>query len=325
MYTTASNRNMKIPIVIYFLTATATVTGATYIRVRLSPAYHQKPDQVVFRKPGQRKLGLPQDAAPEAREDMEFALLSQAAYQRTADATAVQDEGGLDPDNTLESMGWSRWKSFPEGSVKQAVDDAHLRVEVWSNSSSKKTAVTFGGTIARNIKDWKSDLRWFIHGGEDEYTVIVKTFGQAFIQEYLKREQTTDWAFLKSATLFSTGHSLGGGLAQQFAYSLPDADVPRVHKVLVFDTSPVTGYYSVDESLRTANSKLLVIDRIYERGEILAYFRSLTNFIYPPSAKQPEIREVRYNLFYTLNPFADHSMADFAMKLVEVANPKRTP
>jgi hypothetical protein len=72
-------------------------------------------------------------------------------------------------------------------------------------------------------------------------------------------------------------------------------------------------------------SKLLFIDRIYERGEILAYFRSLTNFVYSPSAKHPEIREVRYDLFYTRDPFAGHSMADFAMKLHGVANAKPTP
>jgi surfactin synthase thioesterase subunit len=45
--------------------------------------------------------------------------------------------------------------------------------------------------------------------------------GQAFIEEYLRREQIAEWAFLKNATLFFTGHSLGRGLAHEFAYSLP--------------------------------------------------------------------------------------------------------
>jgi hypothetical protein len=312
---------MNKSVLIWSLTALAVVAAATYIRVRISPAYRQKPDQVVFREPGLRRLGVPQDAALEAREDLEFALLSQAAYQRTADAISAQPRDSLDPDMTLESMGWHRWKEFPDGSVKQKVDHVHLRVEVWSNSSSKKVAVAFGGTVARNIRDWKSDLRWFIHDKNDEYTVIVETFGEAFVEEYLKREQNPKWAFLRNATLYSTGHSLGGGLAHQFAYSLPRANMPRVHKVFAFDPSPVTGYYSVDESLRTDNSEQLFIDRIYERGEILAYFRSMTNFVYPPSAKQPEIRQVRYNLFYTHNPFAGHSMAEFALKLYRLAKP----
>ncbi|HXC43676.1 MAG TPA: hypothetical protein VNY51_09165 [Candidatus Dormibacteraeota bacterium] len=308
---------MKRPIVIYSLSAVAAVAIATYIRVRMSAAYQQRPDQVVFREPGQRRLGTPRDAAPEAREDLDFALLSQAAYQRTADAKAIEAGESLDPDGTLESMGWSRWKDFPSGVVKQKVEDAHLRVEVWSNPSSNKVAVAFGGTVARNIKDWQSDLRWFIHYKTDEYTVIVETFGRAFVEEYVRQ-----WAFLKSATLFSTGHSLGGGLAHEFAYSLPRADISRVNKVFAFDPSPVTGYYSVEKSLRTENSKDLLIDRIYERGEILAYFRSMTNFVYPPSAKQPQIRQVRYNMFYTHNPFAGHSMAAFAMKLYGIVKSK---
>jgi hypothetical protein len=313
---------MKRSIVIYSLSAFAALAASTYIRVRMSPAYRQKPDQVVFREPGQRRLGVPRDAEPEASEDLEFALLSQAAYQRTVDAKAIQDGVSLDPDATLESMGWSRWKDFPSGVVKQKVDAAHLRVEVWSNGSRGRVAVAFGGTVARNIKDWESDLRWFIHYRTDEYTVIVETFGQAFAEEYIRREQDPQMAFLKSATLFSTGHSLGGGLAHEFAYSLPRADIPRVSKVFAFDPSPVTGYYSIEKGLRAENSEDLLIDRIYERGEILAYFRSLTNFVYPPSAKQPTIRQVRYNLFYTHNPFAGHSMASFAMKLYEVSKPK---
>jgi surfactin synthase thioesterase subunit len=109
--------------------------------------------------------------------------------------------------------------------------------------------------------------------------VIVETFGQAFAEEYIRREQDPQMAFLKSATLFSTGHSLGGGLAHEFAYSLPRADIPRVSKVFAFDPSPVTGYYSVGKSLRAENSENLLIDRIYERGEVLAYLRSLTNFV----------------------------------------------
>jgi hypothetical protein len=171
-------------------------------------------------------------------------------------AKAVQAGKSLDPDKTLESIGWCRWKDFPSTNVKQAVDDVHLRVEVWSNSASNRVAVTFGGTVARNIKDWTSDSRWFIHDRNDEYTVIARTFGQAFVEEYLKCEQTADWAFLKSATLFSTGHSLGGGPAQQFAYSMPEADVPRVHKVLA--SIPLLGRVitaSIKASaLTTANS-----------------------------------------------------------------------
>ena len=146
--------------------------------------------------------------------------------------------------------------------------------------------------------------------------MIVKTFGEAFNEAYLHHRSEPNCGFPDSPQIFSTGHSLGGGLAQQFAYSLPpNPAVPRLTKVFAFDPSPVTGFYSVPERLRTDDSKGLLIDRIYERGEFLAYFRSLTNFFYKPTAVNPKIRQIRYNLWKTLNPFAGHSIAEFALKL----------
>ena len=177
------------------------------------------------------------------------------------------------------------------------------------------------GPFFANITDWYANLRWFFPHKQDEYTVVVKTFGKAFVEEYLKRSVEPEWTFLGQAKLYSTGHSLGGGLAQQFAYSLPlNANVPRVTQVFAFDPSPVTGFFSVGKVLRTTNAQNLKIDRIYERGEILAYFRSLTNFFAPPSASHPAIRQVRYNLFHTVNPVSGHSIAELACKLHDVCS-----
>jgi hypothetical protein len=292
-------------------------------------AFRQSPDQVAVREPGEHWLGKPYNGSNEAREDLAFALLSEAAYQRTPDADKLKAHEAIDVDQTLCDMGWTRWMDFPsknagEGpqkDLRKIIDGVHLRVEVWSNAAHKQVAVTFGGTVGRNRYDWLSDLRWFTKKKNDEYTVIVKTFGTAFVEEYKRREALPEWDFLRQADLFSTGHSLGGGLAHQFAYALPpDSSVPRVKKVYAFDPSPVTGYYSVPLDLRTNNSKGLKIDRIYERGEILAFFRALVNLVYPPSKECPAIRQVRYNLFYSLNPFAGHSMSDLAFKLDQLCN-----
>jgi pimeloyl-ACP methyl ester carboxylesterase len=180
-------------------------------------------------------------------------------------------------------------------------------------------AVAFGGTVFKSGKDWKSNLRWFIPHHNDEYTQIVNEFGPAFVKEVVRREQEPEWAFLSNAKIYATGHSLGGGLAQQFAYSLPlDSRVPRVSKVFAFDPSPVTGFYSLPENTRNENSNGLEIDRIYERGEILALLRSLENFVYPASAINPKIRQVRYNLF-SRRPISGHSMTDLACKLIEAS------
>ena len=110
-------------------------------------------------------------------------------------------------------------------------------------------------------------------------------------------------------------------LAQQFAYALPQSSVvPRVHTVVAFDPSPVTGYYRVDTARRDENERDLAIDRIFERGEVLAALRSIINFVYPPSAEHPAIRTVRYQLFYTLNPVAGHSMGKLACRLYEASD-----
>jgi pimeloyl-ACP methyl ester carboxylesterase len=151
---------------------------------------------------------------------------------------------------------------------------------------------------------------------KDEYTEIVKVFGPAFVTEFSRRAKEPGGSYLRDATIYSTGHSLGGGLAQQFAYSLPTGPgMQRVAQVYAFDPSPVTGFYSVDSRTRDINKNGLLIDRIYERGEILAIARSLTSSIYPPSAKNPSVRAVRYSLFYPANPISGHSMAELACKL----------
>jgi hypothetical protein len=47
----------------------------------------------------------------------------------------------------------------------------------------------------------------------------------------------------------------------------------------------------VEKDIRDYNKENLKIDRIYERGEILAILRAFTNFVYKPSAINPSIRQ----------------------------------
>jgi pimeloyl-ACP methyl ester carboxylesterase len=311
-------------------------------------AVAQRPSEVVLREPGDRFLSAPRPILRYAIEHWEFAWLSVAAYGKTEagqkqahkdekqitaapDSTAGQHHAVYqDPESVLQEAGWNRWE-FPGEALLEKIRSSHLRVEVWQKTVPDRpeggglsaVAVAFGGTIFDNGKDWRANLRWFLPGRNDEYTQVVRTFAPAFVEEFERRFKGKDGESLSKVKLFSTGHSLGGGLAQQFAYSLPLTPiVPRVHTVYAFDPSPVTGFFSVPVLLRDKNKWDLFIDRIYERGEILALVRSLTSLIYKPSRRHATIRGVRYSLFHNWNPIADHSIFQLAAKLERARLPR---
>jgi hypothetical protein len=309
--------------------------GHGFAGIPILRALGQTPLQVVIRVPGDRFLSAPLPVAPYAQRHWEFAWMSLAAYggtpaglkRRERDALMdSKDPARCAPDGTplvyrdpvpvLEQAGWSRWLPFEPLPMQQRIENAHLRVEVWENDARGALAVAFGGTVFDDPKDWLSNLRWFIPWHDDEYTLVVRAFAPAFIEEYKRR-----FAGSSGPKLFSTGHSLGGGLAQQFAYALPpDPAVPRVSEVYAFDPSPVTGYFSVARERRDSNKRDLSIDRIYERGEILALARSLMSLIEKPSAQAPALGGTRYSLFPRWNPIADHSMVQLAHKIDRAAH-----
>jgi hypothetical protein len=282
-----------------------------YMRVAKRPAHRQQRDEVVIRRPGQRMFGAPEPLTATGPEDLPFALISQAAYQRKGDPKQPKTGASLDPDKVLEQYGWAKWPEFEKPELYAKMRKVHLRVEVWWHLQDRKIAVAFGGTVFTNWRDWAANLRWFLPHHDDQYTLIVGGFGRAFEEEYAEKLKKAGWQH-DNVHLFSTGHSLGGGLAQEFAYSLPlNNAVPRITKVYAFDPSPVTGFYSTKKNLRDNNVRDLDIDRIFERGEILAFLRSIVSLFVPPRRKAPTIRQIRYDLFPTRNPIRGHSIIEF--------------
>jgi len=322
----------------------ATLLALTASLLPSCASFDQTPETALVRPPGERVYGPPVPVAQEAKKHWEFALLSQSAYaQLTKDkqalpATVVSSALAAPPEDAasgadvmgdcrssaktlLLKAGWQRWSDFPDAELADAIRKTHLRVEVWERHDPAAVVVAFGGTVFTSHDDWLANLRWFVPWHTDAYTHVVEQLGPAFARRYAERLTDPTAQHLKNAKLYATGHSLGGGLAQQFAYALPQSSVvPRVHTVAAFDPSPVTGYYRVDGARRGENERDLGIDRIFERGEVLAALRSFINLVHPPSAAHPSVRTVRYQLFYALNPIAGHSMGKLACRLYEASD-----
>lgn len=302
-------------------------------------ALGQSATQVAVRRPGRRFLSAPCPMTTFAIEDREFAWLAAAAYRKTPAAArrrsrTADAEEQIDPEGPLRLAGWEPWTGFPTDELERRIAKTHLRVEVWQKTrqdQSRVIAVTFGGTVFDNEMDWRANLRWFLPGKKgDQYSEVVHCFAPAFLAEFTRRFTPGDTpveperARHAAVELYVTGHSLGGGLAQQFAYAhCLSVQVPRVSKVYAFDPSPVTGFFSVEKRVRDVNKKKLEIDRIYERGEILSIVRSITSAIITPRATAPAIRGLRYFLFFSWNPIVGHSMVRMATKMDAAAHGHR--
>jgi hypothetical protein len=298
----------------------------------------QESDVALVREPGHRTYNdPPENLAASAHMLWEYAVLSDNVYLGDSMARLAKAEEGkacsLDRTDRLELQGWERWRDVPSSELKQEADAADLQLEVWEKqSSSPIVAVVFRGTEAQKLRDWMSNFRWFLRfipGFRDQYVLVSEKVGAAVLNK-IKAELEGGNTKYRDVQIVSAGHSLGGGLAQHFAYSLPDiksADgksMPRVANVYGFDPSPVTGWYSVKGELRELNARGLRINRVFEHGEILSYVRLILRYLNPPKGQDPSIREIRYNFVRTVNPFSSHSMRLMACELIK-ANGQSAP
>ena len=259
----------------------------------------QANNEALVREPGLRLYNPPVPAETLTRTTWEYAALSEIAYNRNDKKYKNCQRSKL-----IAREKWEKWDDFPSPQLREKAKKSGLHVEVWETKDHSTGVVAFRGTEA-SFKDWFSNLRWFIPRRKDQYTLVAQEVGQEFVEIFSQRPL----ADRTQTTIIATGHSLGGGLAQHFAYSLPGASSQiRVARVYAFDPSPVTGWWSIDDTdQRDSNAKGLKIDRVFEHGEALAYIRLLLSYVNPPS-----VWEIRYNFIDTWNPFKNHSMMRLA-------------
>lgn len=266
---------------------------------------YQRSDEVFLRK-GAGDLLHPWKSLDEASTlHWPYAWASVAAYEDHQDpehrTPHVPTAECPDPDVLLSTHGWIRWQEIPRldeggpGTLGADMREVHLRAEVWSSEERHQVIVAFGGTAG--WVDTKANARWFVSWfGEthDQYSVVSRGFKDAFLEAYRARALQPGGKWLQTAELVSTGHSLGAGLAQRFAYSLPPEAGRKVSTVFAFDTSPVSGKRSSPywEQDRIG----LSVFRIYNRDETLAFIRSLETWWEQPPTENPAFVDVRYEV-----------------------------
>jgi hypothetical protein len=182
-----------------------------------------------------------------------------------------------------------------------------LEFHVWRRMQNgcREVVIAFRGTDRNDIGDWQSNFRWLRRLSPifDQYDQV-----RVHMTEIVDRIERSGCGGA-NAVFASTGHSLGGGLAQQAAYAHP-----RISYVYAFDPSPVTGFFDISAAARDENTKGLGIDRAYEAGEILSLPRRFIEALFPPRSCDPRVRTVRFNLLSGA-PVLQHSMTGLTENL----------
>lgn len=323
--------------------ARAAVALATALALGACTHFSQDQHEVLVRNPRAHVFNEPVPAEKYASVQWQYASLSDFAYEK-ARLRAAEDASRLvnptaanlpDSCGPIESApvpsAWREWDDFPSPELAQAMRDRGLfLLVVERDSAPREIAVVFEGTNFKEKQDWESNFHWFLRflpHFEDQYTLTARRVAREFVarlraqpQRYVFKagDETLRHPSGEPIRIVATGHSLGGGLAQHFAYTFhqepADANGPHVNEVYAFDPSPVTGWSTAPDPPRTHNAHGLVINRIYEYGEVLAFIRLFTSRL-ATTAEHPAIWEYRYNFDPKLNIIRNHSMRSLSCGL----------
>ncbi len=193
-----------------------------------------------------------------------------------------------------------------------------LFYEVWTRQIENKieAVIVFKGTTINIVSDWICNLRWLTQNP------FLKHIFRFFFWDYYHQVQSLTPKLIECIKknfptqyidFVSTGHSLGGGLAQQAAYTTND-----IKKVFAFNSSPVTGYKDIKKQDRLHNEMGIEISRIYQYGEILFFFRKVAKHFHPLTTINPEIKEYQFS-FFEGSAFDKHDMHQLAMNLLKAS------
>ena len=185
---------------------------------------------------------------------------------------------GVTPDSTgmprAAGYGhWSRWAGTPD--IRACFNASGLAYETYIHTQTDgktvdEAVISFRGTendgIEKAWHDWGTNFSALFGFAPPQY-VLAQQHVPAVLAALHTRHP--------DIKIYVTGHSLGGGLAQQIAY-LSDQDKHKVEATFTFDPSPVTNWsqLQLDGAVKTADP---VIYRIYHAKEGLSYVRNITS------------------------------------------------
>lgn len=162
---------------------------------------------------------------------------------------------------------WFRWAGSEDIRSEPCYNENGLFYEtyVYGNKSEIFEAViAYRGTENREHEfwyDWKTNLSGAFGIEPSQYKIAAEKLPK--IINALKNENS-------DIEIYATGHSLGGGLAQQAGYLSSD-----IKEVFTFNTSPVTNWTSLALDGRIQN-RYPIIHRVYNGGEALGGIRSVS-------------------------------------------------
>jgi hypothetical protein len=260
---------------------------------------------------------LIKDRAAAAERFVDYAAMSAYAYStpKNLDCGKKQKLTHNDEHKLLENLSKAGWERFLNVEyAPPCEDDVGLFYHVWKRETAKKieVVIAFRGTWGFN--DWRyGNSYWFRRFFTDKHQYEASRKYAKKVFQYIDSYNLSG----KVLEFSSTGHSLGGGLAQAVFYEY--ANMKNFKQAYAFDPSSATAYTSrSDKSVfatcdSTRGFPEPRIFRIYESYEILSNLRIFHKLFFPP---ERWINEVRFN-YSEDNPIAQHSMVRFALALLK--------
>lgn len=256
------------------------------------------------------------DKAAAADRFADYAAMSAYAYA-VQENQACSKERKIMPDdeekllNRLNNSGWKRYTDVEYAPLCE--DDVGLFYHAWKRESDEKIEVVIAFRGTWGFSDWwYGNSYWFRRFCSDKHQYSAARKYADNIIQYTENNNVA----AKVLEFSSTGHSLGGGLAQAVFYD--HANSPTFKQAYAFDPSPATAYTSrrdkkafeaCDYSREFPEPRIY---RIYESYEVLSGLRIFHKFFFPP---EPWINEVRFS-YSEDNPVAQHAMLRFALELM---------